>query len=59
MLVMCDRLRFLSRSDESQKQEKGEIWIVEIDGAIKAGMEFDLADRLENCMHKSEVQKSL
>jgi anti-sigma B factor antagonist len=40
-----------------KSKKKGEIWILEIDGAIKAGMEFDLADRLEECMHKSEVPK--
>lgn len=28
-------------------KKKGEISIVEIDGAIKSGMEFDLADELE------------
>ena len=38
------------------KKEK-EIWIVEIDGPIKSGMEFDLADELETCLHQSEVPK--
>ena len=34
-----------------------EIWVVEIDGPIKSGMEFDLADELETCLHQSEVPK--
>ena len=38
------------------KKEK-EIWVVEIDGPIKSGMEFDLADELETCLHQSEVPK--
>ena len=38
-------------------KKKGEISIVEIDGAIKSGMEFDLADELESCMHEAKVPK--
>jgi anti-anti-sigma factor len=38
-------------------KKKGEISIVEIDGAIKSGMEFDLADELESCMHDVKVPK--
>ena len=38
------------------KQTDG-IWILAIDGPIKSGMEFDLADELETCMHQSEVPK--
>ena len=36
---------------------KNNIWIVEIDGPIKSGMEFDLADELESILHQSEVPK--
>jgi len=38
-------------------KKKGDVHIVEIDGAIKSGMEFDLADELESCMHESKVPK--
>lgn len=38
-------------------KKKGEVFIVEIDGPIKSGMEFDLADELETCLHQSEVPK--
>lgn len=42
---------------KTKAKKKNEIWIVEIDGPIKSGMEFDLADELETCMHQSEVPK--
>lgn len=38
-------------------KKKGEVSIIEIDGAIKSGMEFDLADSLEACMHDVKVPK--
>ena len=38
-------------------KKKNEIWLVEIDGPVKSGMEFDLADELEACLHQSEVPK--
>lgn len=38
-------------------KKKKEIWIVEVDGAIKAGDEFALAEELENCLKQSEVPK--
>ncbi len=34
-----------------------EIWLVEIDGAIKSGMEFDLADQLERYLQTNKVPK--
>lgn len=40
-------------------KKKNEIWIVEVDGSIKAGDEFYLADDLENCLKQSEVPKIL
>ena len=42
---------------ETKVKKTGNIWIVEIVGPIKSGMEFDLADQLESCMHQSEVPK--
>lgn len=42
---------------KTKTKKKNEVWVVEIDGPIKSGMEFDLADELEECMHKSEVPK--
>ena len=48
----------LKKSDMETKTKKiGEIWVVEIEGPIKSGVEFDLADQLETCMHQSEVPK--
>ena len=38
-------------------KQKNNIWIVEIDGPIKSGMEFDLADELESILHQTEVPK--
>ena len=38
------------------KDEK-EIWVVEIEGPIKSGMEFDLADQLEKYLYADEVPK--
>lgn len=40
-------------------KKKSGIWLVEVDGAIKAGDEFTLADELENCLRKSDVPKIL
>ena len=40
-----------------KSKKKGEIWIIEIIGPIKSGMEFDLADKLESCLHGAEVPK--
>jgi len=34
-----------------------EVWLIEVEGSIKAGMEFDLADELETCLHQSETPK--
>ncbi|MES0490661.1 MAG: STAS domain-containing protein [Leptospirales bacterium] len=42
---------------ETKTKKNGSVWVVEIDGPIKSGMEFDLADQLETCMHQSEVPK--
>jgi len=42
---------------KTKTKKKDEIWILEIDGPIKSGMEFDLADELETCLHQSEVPK--
>ena len=42
---------------ETKTRKNGNVWVVEIDGPIKSGMEFDLADQLETCMHQSEVPK--
>lgn len=42
---------------KAKTKKKNEIWIVEIDGPIKSGMEFELADELEACLHQSEVPK--
>ncbi len=42
---------------KTKTKKKNETWIVEIDGPIKSGMEFDLADELETCLHQSEVPK--
>ncbi|MCX7633055.1 MAG: STAS domain-containing protein [Turneriella sp.] len=38
-------------------KKKGDIHIVEVDGAIKSGMEFDLADELDACIHDAKVPK--
>ena len=38
-------------------KKKGEIWIIEVIGPIKSGMEFNLADTLESCLRSSEVPK--
>lgn len=40
-------------------RKKGDIFIVELEGPIKAGMEFDLADELEACLYQSDVPKIL
>lgn len=45
-----------SKMKTKTKQTDG-IWTLAIDGPIKSGMEFDLADELETCMHQSEVPK--
>ncbi|RME91909.1 MAG: anti-sigma factor antagonist [Candidatus Hydrogenedentota bacterium] len=42
---------------KAKTKKKNDIWIVEIDGPIKSGMEFELADELETCLHNSEVPK--
>lgn len=42
---------------KTKTKKKNEVWIIEIDGPIKSGMEFDLADELEAAMHNSEVPK--
>ena len=42
---------------KTKTKKENEIWVVEIDGPIKSGMEFDLADELETCLHQSEVPK--
>jgi len=42
---------------KTKTRQKENIWIIEIDGPIKSGMEFDLADELETCLHQSEVPK--
>ena len=38
-------------------KEKKEVFLVEIEGTIKAGMEFDLADQLERYLHEKKVPK--
>ena len=40
-----------------KSKKKGKIWIIEIEGAIKSGMEFDLAEKLEFCLREAEVPK--
>ncbi len=40
-----------------KSEKKGEVYIVHIDGPIKSGMEFDLADELEARMHEMQVPK--
>ncbi|MDH4263347.1 MAG: anti-sigma factor antagonist [Spirochaetia bacterium] len=42
---------------KAKTRKKDDIWIIELDGAIKSGMEFDLADELETCLHQNEVPK--
>ncbi len=42
---------------ELKSEKKGEVYIVHIDGPIKSGMEFDLADELEARMHEMQVPK--
>lgn len=42
---------------KAKAKQKNGIWVVEIDGPIKSGMEFELADELETCLHNSEVPK--
>jgi len=42
---------------KTKTRQKENIWIIEIDGPIKSGMEFDLADELETCLHQSDVPK--
>ena len=42
---------------KTKTKNENETWVVEIDGPIKSGMEFDLADELETCLHQSEVPK--
>jgi len=38
-------------------KNQNNVWMVTIDGAIKSGMEFDLADQLEKCLHQSDTPK--
>lgn len=42
---------------KTKTKRKDNIFTIEIDGPIKSGMEFDLADELEACMHEAEVPK--
>ncbi len=42
---------------KAKTKKKNDIFIVELDGPIKSGMEFDLADELEACLHQAEVPK--
>jgi anti-anti-sigma factor len=42
---------------KAKTRKKDNVWIIDLDGAIKSGMEFDLADELETCLHQSEVPK--
>lgn len=42
---------------KTKTKKKNDIWVIEIDGPIKSGMEFDLADELETCLHQSDVPK--
>ncbi len=32
-------------------------WVLEIEGLIKSGMEFEIADQLESCIDQSQVPK--
>lgn len=42
---------------EITSTQEGTVYIVSIDGPIKSGMEFDLADELEARMHEMPVPK--
>jgi len=42
---------------ETKTKKNGSVWVITINGPIKSGMEFDLADQLETCLHQSEVPK--
>ena len=42
---------------KTKTKKKNDIFTIDIDGPIKSGMEFDLADELEACLHDSEVPK--
>ncbi|MDH4199484.1 MAG: anti-sigma factor antagonist [Spirochaetia bacterium] len=42
---------------KAKTRKKENVWIIELDGPIKSGMEFDLADELETCLHQNEVPK--
>lgn len=44
---------------KAKTKKKGDIFVVEIEGPIKAGMEFDLADELEACLYQAEIPKIL
>lgn len=38
-------------------KNKNKIWTAYVDGPIKSGMEFELADKLETVLHEDEVPK--
>ncbi|MDH5719494.1 MAG: STAS domain-containing protein [Spirochaetia bacterium] len=42
---------------KTKNKKKNDIWIVEIEGPIKSGMEFTLADELESYLHQMEAPK--
>ena len=42
---------------KTKNKKKNDVCIVEIDGPIKSGMEFTLADELEGYLHQMDVPK--
>ena len=36
---------------------QGDVWIIEIDGPMRSGAEFDLAEELERCLTESKSPK--
>lgn len=56
---MSSQLDFKMEQMKIKVRKKSGIWVVEVDGAIKAGDEFTLADELEDCLKESEVPKIL
>ena len=40
-----------------KSKKKGEVWLIEVEGSIKSGMEFDLAEKLEFCLREVDVPK--
>ncbi|MDH5716169.1 MAG: STAS domain-containing protein [Spirochaetia bacterium] len=42
---------------KTKTKRKNDLWIFAIDGPIKSGMEFTLADELETFLHQSDVPK--